>query len=87
MAGPEARDFCSQYPLGLEGIRPNGRTQQDSGIIKSQNVNIHIAIKARWNFYHDWIQLWRLDSYFQFFPLMINFRMMISYMYLNVNEN
>ena len=27
MAAPEARDFCSQYPVGLEGIRPNGRTK------------------------------------------------------------
>ena len=28
MAGSEARDLCSQYPVGLEGIRPNGRTKQ-----------------------------------------------------------
>ena len=26
MAAPEARDFCSQYPVGREGIRLNDRT-------------------------------------------------------------
>ena len=27
----------------------------------------YIAIKSKWNLYHDWIRLWRLDSYFSIF--------------------
>ena len=39
MAGPEARDFCSQYPVGCERIRPNGRTHESNRYLLAHIYN------------------------------------------------
>ena len=48
MAGAEPRDFCSQYPLGSEGFRPNAFAcyiYVDNGlVIKIQTLDFKVNL-------------------------------------------